>query len=434
VTFDLHRLALAAIDAAVDELHLDDWVRDTLHHPERTLAVQVPFVTDDGTVRVVPGYRVAHSTARGPAKGGTRFHLDVTGEEVAGLATLMSVKTALMNLPLGGGKGGVTIDPKGLSRAELESLTRSYTRAIAPNIGPDIDIPAPDVNTTPAHMDWIADEYARVTGTPAPAVVTGKSLEAGGSLGRDTATAAGCRTVVLAASERLGLAADAKVVIQGFGNAGAHLARMLAADGMRIVGVSDSQGAIHAPDGLDVQAVTRTKAQHGSVIHHPDVEVVDERELLTLDCDVLVPAALEGVIDETIAGEIRARLIAEAANGPCTREADAVLEQRGISVIPDVLASAGGVTVSCFEWQQNLRGQRWSAEDVATRLDARMSAALEDLWRVSEQRELPLRAAANVLGVSRIAEALEARAAVDRRPTDEQTPASVGVAEEALAS
>jgi glutamate dehydrogenase (NADP+) len=429
VTIDLHQLALAAIDAAVEELHLDDWVRDTLHQPERTLAVQVPFVAEDGSVRVVPGYRVAHSTARGPAKGGTRFHLDVTRDEVAGLATLMSVKTALMNLPLGGGKGGITIDPKALSRTELESLTRSYTRAIAPNIGPDVDIPAPDVNTTPAHMDWIADEYARITGAPAPAVVTGKSLEAGGSLGRDTATAAGCRTVVLAAAERLGLASDARVVIQGFGNAGAHLARMLAADGMRIVGVSDSQGAIHAPDGLDIDAITRTKAEQGSVVHHPDAEVVGETDLLTLDCEVLVPAALEGVIDAGVADRVQARLIAEAANGPCTQEADAVLVERGVTVIPDVLASAGGVTVSCFEWQQNLRGQRWTAEDVATRLDARMCAALEDLWRTAEQRALPLRSAANVLGVARIAEALEARAAQGWQAAEHET-----APEEALAS
>ena len=410
MTIDLHRLALAAIDDAVEELHLDDWVRDSLHRPERTLSVQVPYVADDGSVRVVPGYRVAHSTARGPAKGGTRFHLDVTAEEVAGLATLMSVKTALMNLPLGGGKGGVTVDPKQLSRSELESLTRSYTRAIAPNIGPHVDVPAPDVNTTPQHMDWIADEYARVTGAPAPAVVTGKSLEAGGSLGRDTATAAGCRTVVLEGAKRLGLPADARVAIQGFGNAGSHLAHMLAADGLRIVAVSDSQGAIHDPEGLDVAAVAATKAAHGSVIHH-DAEVISDDDLLTIDCEVLVPAALEGAVDADIAERVRAQLIAEAANGPCTDDADRVLADRGVTVVPDVLASAGGVTVSFFEWQQNLRDERWPARQVSSRLEARMCAALEDLWRTAEQRRLPLRAAATVLGVARIAEALEVRVA-----------------------
>lgn len=408
MTIDLHRVALAAIDAAADELSLDGWVRAVLHQPERSLAVQVPYVGDDGRIHVVAGYRVAHSTARGPAKGGTRFHPDVTPTEVAGLATLMSVKTAVMDLPLGGGKGGITIDPKGLSDHELESLTRSYTRAIAGAIGPDVDVPAPDVNTSERHMDWIADEYGRVNGVAAPAVVTGKSLAAGGSLGRDTATAAGCRAVVLASAKRLGLPNDARVVVQGFGNAGSHLARLLEADGFRIVGLSDSRGAIHDPAGLDVAAVTATKAATGTVLEHP-AERLDPSELLALDCDVLVPAALEGVIGVAEAGTIRARLIAEAANGPCSAEADAVLAARGVTVVPDVVASAGGVTVSCFEWQQNLRGERWTAAQVDARLEARMARALEDVWHVAEARRLSLRTAATVLGVDRIATALELR-------------------------
>ncbi len=409
MTIDLHHLALDALDHAADELALDDWIRASLRQPERTLAVQVPYVTDAGDVRVVPGYRVAHSTARGPAKGGTRFHADVTPEEVAGLATLMSVKTALMDLPLGGGKGGITIDPKALSEFELESLTRSYTRAIASNIGPDVDVPAPDVNTGARHMDWIADEYARVIGRATPAVVTGKSIAAGGSLGRDTATAAGCRAVILASAERLGLPSDARVVIQGFGNAGAHLARMLQADGLRVVGLGDSRGAIHDPSGLDVTAVTATKAAHGSVIHHPGVELVSASDLLALDCEILVPAALEGAVEQPEAEAVRARLVAEAANGPCTPDADAVLVDRGITIIPDVLASAGGVTVSCFEWQQNRRAQRWSEAVVADRLAAKMATALHELWHVAESRQLPMRTAATVLGVDRIATALAAR-------------------------
>jgi glutamate dehydrogenase/leucine dehydrogenase len=409
VTIDLHQLALAAIDSAADELALDGWLRALLHQPERMVTVQLPYVGDDGQIHVVPGYRVAHSTARGPAKGGTRFHPDVTPEEVMGLATLMSVKTAVVDLPLGGGKGGVTIDPKSLSETELESLTRSYARAIAGSIGPDIDVPAPDVNTDSRHMDWLADEYARVTGTVSPAVVTGKSLAAGGSLGRDTATADGCRTVLLASARRLGLPPDARVVIQGFGNAGAHLARLLAADGLRVVGISDSTGGIHDPAGLDVAAVALTKATHGSVVHH-DAEVVSNSQLLALDCEVLVPAALEGAVDVIEADQVRARLMVEAANGPVTAAADAVLAERGITVVPDVLASAGGVTVSCFEWQQNLAGERWSARTVATRLDARMAGALEDLWQVAAARALPLRTAATVLGVGRIAAAMEARA------------------------
>lgn len=409
VTAGFHRFALAAVDAAAEELALDDWVRALLHRAERSITVQVPYLGDDGGIHVVPGYRVTYSTARGPAKGGTRFHPDVTLDEVTGLATLMSVKTAVVDLPLGGGKGGVAVDPKQLSEAELESLTRSYTRGISASIGPDLDVPAPDVNTGERHMDWMADEYARVTGTPAPAVVTGKSLAAGGSLGRDTATAAGCRTVLLASARRLGLPSDARVVIQGFGNAGAHLARMLAADGLRIVGISDSAGAIHDPDGLDVAAVAATKATHGSVVHH-GAEVVSAADVWGLDCDVLVPAALEEALDVRAAGAVRARLVVEAANGPCTSDADAVLADRGVTVVPDVLASAGGVTVSCFEWQQNLRHEQWAADVVAERLDQRMLGALDDLWRVSERRALPLRTAATVLGVGRLATALEQRA------------------------
>ena len=408
MTIDLHRLALAAIDAAADEIELDGWLRALLHRPERSTAVQVPFHGDDGQIHVVPGYRVAHSTARGPAKGGTRFHPDVTPEEVAGLATLMSVKTAVMDLPLGGGKGGVTVDPKQLTVTELESLTRSYTRAIAGSIGPDTDIPAPDVNTDARHMDWIADEYGRCTGVPSPGVVTGKSLPAGGSLGRDTATAAGCRAVILASARRMGLPTDARVVIQGFGNAGANLARMLRGDGLRVVGVSDSRGGVHDPAGLDVDAVAATKADHGSVVHH-SAETVSSTELLALDCDILVPAALEGAIEAPRADAVRARLIAEAANGPCTTEADAVLAERGVTVVPDVLASAGGVTVSYFEWQQNLLGQRWSEARVADALEQRMSQALHDVWCVAEERRLSLRAAATVLGVDRIATAHEER-------------------------
>lgn len=410
MTIDLHELAVATIDVAAEHLGLEDWLRDLLHRPERSVAVSVPYVSDDGDVRLVPGFRVAHSTARGPAKGGTRFHPQVTAEEVAGLATLMSVKTAVMDLPLGGGKGGVTVDPKQLTDAELESLTRSYTRAIAGSIGPHVDVPAPDVNTGERHMDWMADEYARITGTPAPAVVTGKSIAAGGSLGRDTATAAGCRTVLLASAQRLGLPADARVVIQGFGNAGAHLARMLAADGLRVVGISDSSGGVHDPRGLDVAAVTAAKEANAAVTASGAPACTPE-ELLALDCDVVVPAALEGAVDARAAERLRARLVVEAANGPCTAEADAAMADRGITVVPDVLASAGGVTVSCFEWQQNLGDERWTADEVARRLDQRMRAALADLWRESETRGVPLRTAATILGVGRIAEALVQRAA-----------------------
>lgn len=406
---DLHAVALETIDAAAELLGLDPWLAASLRRPERAVTVEVPYLADDGTVRSVQGFRVQHSTVRGPAKGGIRFHPDVTLAEVTGLATLMSIKTALLELPLGGGKGGVTVDPRGLSDAEVEGITRGYARAIAGVIGPDVDVPAPDVNTTARHMDWIADEYGHVVGSPTPAVVTGKSLGAGGSLGRDTATAAGCRTVTLRAAKQLGLPADARVAVQGFGNAGAHLARMLAADGLTVVAVSDSRGGVYRPDGLDLDAVAAAKREHGAVTAATDVEVVTNEELLAVDCEILVPAALEGAITEREATRVRARLVAEAANGPCTPEADLVLAERDVVVLPDVLASAGGVTVSCFEWQQNLDGTRWTEAKVAAELDARMEAAFDALWRYAIDQRLPLRLAAVALGVERVAEATRRR-------------------------
>jgi glutamate dehydrogenase/leucine dehydrogenase len=406
---DLHAVALETIDAAADLLGLEPWVAATLRRPERAVTVEIPYTAVDGTIRSVRGYRVQHSTARGPAKGGIRFHPDVTLEEVTGLATLMSIKTALLDLPLGGGKGGVTVDPRGLPDAEVEAITRGYARAIAGVIGPDVDVPAPDVNTSARHMDWIADEYGHLVGSPTPAVVTGKSLGAGGSCGRDTATAAGCRTVTLRAAKQLGLPADARVAIQGFGNAGAHLARMLAADGLTIVAVSDTRGGIHRPDGLDLEAVTAAKREHGSVTATPDGEVISNDELLGVDCDVLVPAALEGAIAEREATTVRARLVSEAANGPCTPEADLILADRDVVVLPDVLASAGGVTVSCFEWQQNREGSTWTEARVTAELDARMESAFDTLWHYAGQQRLPLRLAAVALGVERVAAATRRR-------------------------
>jgi glutamate dehydrogenase/leucine dehydrogenase len=409
---DLHAVALETIDAAAELLGLEPWLAATLRRPERAVTVEIPYPAADGTIRSVRGYRVQHSTARGPAKGGIRFHPDVTIEEVTGLATLMSVKTALLDLPLGGGKGGVTVDPRGMTDAEVEAITRGYARAIAGVIGPDVDVPAPDVNTGTRHMDWIADEYGHLVGSPTPAVVTGKSLAAGGSLGRDTATAAGCRTVTLRAAKQLGLPADARVAIQGYGNAGAHLARMLAADGLRVVAVSDSRGGVHRPDGLDLAAVGEAKHAHGSVTAYVDADVVTNEELLAVDCEILVPAALEGAIAEREATRVRARLVAEAANGPCTPEADLVLAERDVVVLPDVLASAGGVTVSCFEWQQNRDGSTWTEARVAAELDARMQAAFDALWDYAAAQRLPLRLAAVALGVQRVAAATRQRHAV----------------------
>jgi glutamate dehydrogenase (NADP+) len=409
---DLHTVALETIDAAAELLELEPWLAATLRRAERAVTVEVPYLAADGTIRSVRGYRVQHSTARGPAKGGIRFHPDVTIEEVTGLATLMSIKTALLDLPLGGGKGGVTVDPRGMTDAEVEAITRGYARAIAGVIGPDVDVPAPDVNTGTRHMDWIADEYGHLVGSPTPAVVTGKSLAAGGSLGRETATAAGCRTVTLRAAKQLGLPADARVAVQGFGNAGAHLARMLAADGLQVVAVSDSRGGVHRPDGLDLDAVAEAKRSHGSVTAYTDAEVLTNEDLLAVDCEILVPAALEGAIAEREATRVRARLVAEAANGPCTPEADLVLAERDVVVLPDVLASAGGVTVSCFEWQQNRAGTSWPEARVVAELDARMQAAFDALWGYAAAQRLPLRLAAVALGVQRVAAATRQRYAV----------------------
>ncbi len=410
---DLHHAVLCELDRALDALDLDEDLRGAVRDLERVVVVQVPYVSDEGRFHQLAGYRIQHSTARGPAKGGIRFHPAVTREEVAGLATLMSVKTALLNLPLGGGKGGVACDPRTLSDREQEQIMRSYTRAIAPVIGPDLDVPAPDVNTTERHMDWLADEYAEVVGRQVPAVVTGKSLANGGSAGRDTATATGCRHTIVRAAQHLGLPAGARVAIQGFGNAGAHLAHLLAHDGFRVVAVSDSRGAVYNPRGLRIPELLADKMTTGVVTSYDDAEVIDPDELVDVDCEVLVPAALEGAIGAREAERVRARLVAEAANGPCTAEGDAVLADRGVTVIPDVLASAGGVTVSCFEWQQNRAGERWTERDVAARLEERMRAAFDATWDLATERALPLRRGALVLGVGRIADAIQARARED---------------------
>lgn len=406
---DLHAVALRCLDQAAELLGLEPWLHELLRSPERVVSVTVPYATADGAVAAVPGYRVQHSTARGPAKGGIRFHPLVTLAEVTGLATLMSVNTALLDLPFGGGKGGVACDPKRLSDAEVESITRSYARGIAAAIGPDVDVPAPDVNTGERHMDWLAQEYARSFGRDCPAVVTGKSIAAGGSLGRDTATASGCRAVILRAAERLGLPPDARVVVEGFGNAGAHLARLLADDGFRVVGVSDSGGAVADPRGLDVEAVRAAKDAEGSVAAYRHAEQLLDGELYALDCDVLVPAALEGSIDTAVASALRARLVAEAANGPCTPESDEILADRGVTVLPDVLASGGGVTVSYFEWLQNRENSRWTRARVSAELEQRMGRAFDELWDYAGARELSLRLAATTLGLGRVADALRER-------------------------
>lgn len=409
MTFDLYGQTINAIDEACAALGLDDTWAQLVRKPERTVTVTVTFTADDGGLRLATGYRVAHSTARGPAKGGIRFHPAVTIEDVTALATLMSIKTAVVDLPLGGGKGAVVVDPGPLSRDELASLTRAYARSIATVIGPHLDVPAPDVNTSAWHMDLIADELSATMGAAATATVTGKSSDAGGTAGRDTATADGCRIVLADAAKRLDLPSSPRVAIHGFGNAGSHLARGLAADGWNVVAVADSGGGIYHPDGLDLDAVEQAKRDEGSVTDCGQVEVLDEQDWLAVDCDVLVPAAMAGTINEQNAEDLKATVIAEAANGPVDAKADDVLTQRGVTVIPDVLASAGGAVVSCFEWQQNLAGQRWQASLVRQRLEQRMRDGCEQVWSRADEHATTLRSAAMQLGVERVADAAKRR-------------------------
>ncbi|MCB9809953.1 Glu/Leu/Phe/Val dehydrogenase [Candidatus Peribacteria bacterium] len=354
-----------------------------------------------------PAYRVQHSSARGPYKGGIRFHPEANEAEVMTLASLMSLKCAVVGIPLGGGKGGVQVDPKTLSREALEQLSRAYSRWLTEeNIaGVDRDIPAPDVYTTPEIMAWMLDEHEKILGYSSPGFITGKPLMLGGSAGRGTATSQGGFAVLaqhLGAEKLVGRT----VAVQGFGNAGMHFALLAAAAGMRIVAVSDSRGGLYAPEGLDVSAVQTTKKQHGSVTQHPVGQPISNEELLTLPVDTLVLAALDGVVHDGNAALVQAAQIVELANGPVTATADTVLEERQITVIPDILANAGGVTVSYYEWVQNRSGDRWSAETVYEKLTHTMQQALSDVSAMATQHRTSLRMGAFILSMQRIAEAL----------------------------
>ena len=349
-------VAQQQFDVAAERLGLEDAMRAVLRVPKRELTVNFPVTKDDGSVEVFTGYRVHHNLARGPAKGGIRYHQDVTLDEVRALAMWMTWKCAVVNIPFGGGKGGVIVDPKKLSRHELEGLTRRFTTEISLLIGPDRDIPAPDVNTNAQTMAWIMDTYSMHHGHTISGVVTGKPIAIGGSQGRNEATARGTVFSLLAASPAIGLPIEgARVVVQGFGNAGAIAAQLLRRAGATIVAVSDSTGGIYAPRGLDPDRVLAWKTEHGSVQGMPGGDSISNRELLELDCEILIPAALENQITRSNADRIRARVIAEAANGPTTPEADAILYDRGVFMIPDILCNAGGVTVSYFEWVKEIK-------------------------------------------------------------------------------
>jgi glutamate dehydrogenase (NAD(P)+) len=393
-------------DEAAELIHLEPGLRAVLREVKRQLIVTFPVKMDDGSVRVFEGYRVQHNMARGPAKGGIRYHQGVTLDEVKALAMWMTWKCALAGLPFGGAKGGIVVDPKGLSEGELERMTRRYATEISVIIGPEYDIPAPDVNTSPKIMAWIMDTISMEHGFSTPAVVTGKPLSVGGSQGRNAATGRGVMFVALEACARLGM--DPKgstVAIQGFGNAGSIAARLMAAQGFTIVAVSDSSGAILNAAGLDVDRLLAHKRSTGSVVAFPGASAISETEVLEVPCDVLVPAALENQVTSENARRIQARLILEAANGPLTPDADIVLQSRGITVVPDVLANAGGVTVSYFEWVQDLQSFFWDEDEINARLEKVMHRAFTDVWDMSQQREVSLRQAAYFLAIERVAEA-----------------------------
>jgi glutamate dehydrogenase/leucine dehydrogenase len=403
-------VAQEQFDIAADKLNLDPGLRQVLREPRRELHVTFPVKMDDGTVRVFAGYRVQHNLGRGPAKGGIRYHQDVSIDEVKALAMWMTWKCAVVGIPFGGGKGGVIVDPKQLSRRELENLSRRFFTEIEVLVGPEKDIPAPDVNTNAQTMSWFMDTYSMHVGYTVPGVVTGKPISLGGSEGRNEATARGTVFCVEEASKHLGLdLSTATVVVQGFGNAGSIAAQLMTERGSKILAVSDSSGGIHNPDGLDISRVMAWKAEHGTVVGFPGSREVSNAELLEIPCDVLIPAALENQISADNAERINAKIVAEAANGPTTPEADLILHKRGVFLIPDILCNAGGVTVSYFEWVQDLNRDHWTEEVVNNKLHGIMVKAFHETLDIREREQVHMRLAAYLLAVQRVADATAMR-------------------------
>jgi glutamate dehydrogenase/leucine dehydrogenase len=404
------RIAVRQFDAAAEKLKLDPGLRDVLRSPRRALSLSLPIKMDDGSIRVFQGFRVQHNNARGPCKGGIRYHPNVSFDEVQALASWMTWKCATVNIPFGGAKGGIICDPKQLSKNELERLTRRYAYEISDFIGPDRDIPAPDVYTDAQIMAWIMDTYSMTRGHSVPGVVTGKPTFLGGSAGRHEATARGCVYVIRCACETLNIPHKGAVaVIQGFGNAGSIAAELLHKIGMKVTAVSDSKGGIVNPKGLDIPKVLAYKNKTGSVVRFPGVKPIASSEVLELECDVLVPAALENQITLSNADRIRARIVAEAANGPTTPAADRILFDKDVLVIPDILANAGGVTVSYFEWVQDLQELFWDADEVNHKLDKVMGKAFADVHAAARNYKVDMRTGAYILAVDRVAKATEAR-------------------------
>ena len=412
------------LHSVLSKLDFDDGENTLFNEPQFTHKDDITITRDDGSTDTFHAFRVQFNNARGPFKGGIRFHADADEDEVKALAALMAIKTAVVNIPFGGAKGGVQVNPKELSKKEVQSVAREYVKAFQENIGPDIDCPAPDVNTNPGIMAWMRDEYEKQTRSYSPAVITGKPLEFGGSVRRETATARGGFFILQELIDRAALdPADLRVAVQGFGNAGAHMAKFLHDAGYTIVAVSDSQGGIYSPEGLDPVRIHKYKSKTGSVTGEycegsvcdvgrmklDNVTTVTNAELLEVDCDILVPAALDNVITEANADNIKAKTILELANGPTTPEADAILEKRGIRVIPDVLANAGGVTVSYFEWSQGRSGEQWTEGQVEERLKRIMLTAYKAVRREARRANMSYREAAFAVGIKRMLEAMQVR-------------------------
>jgi glutamate dehydrogenase/leucine dehydrogenase len=405
-----YEAVLKLLDIAAEKLHLDPGMHEMLKRPMRTIIVNIPIVMDDGSMQVFTGYRVQYNDVLGPTKGGIRYHPDLTLDEVIALSAWMTWKTAVTGLPLGGGKGGIRCSPKAMSPGELERLTRGYARALARFIGPQFDVPAPDVYTDSQTMAWIMDEYSQMVGYNAFGVVTGKPVNVGGSLGRNEATSRGVMYTVIEAAKHLGLELKgAKVAVQGYGNVGFHAARLLRELGCKITAVSDSTGGIYSAKGLDPEKVMEHKNKTGSVLGYEGSKNLTNEEVLESDCDILVPAALENQITKANAGKIRAKIVAEGANGPTTPEADEILFRNGVFVIPDILANSGGVIVSYFEQVQNQMNYYWTEEEVRTRLESTIVSAFKDVLAVAQQYGVNMRIAAYMNAIKRVADAMFTR-------------------------
>jgi glutamate dehydrogenase (NADP+) len=411
------------LDAALQHISISEDAMERLKYPKASLQVSIPVRMDNGSLRIFQGYRVRYDDTRGPTKGGIRYHPNVSLDEVKSLAFWMTFKCAVMDLPFGGAKGGITIDPKQLSKFELERLSRGYIDAIAGFIGPDVDIAAPDVQTNPIIMGWMMDQYNIIQRKIVPAVITGKPLSMGGSLGRDTATGTGTFFAIEALMSKFNVAPqNTTVAVQGLGNAGGVVADLLYRAGYKIVAVSDSKGGIYTNDGLDIPSVRRFKDStrdlkafycEGTICNIVDYKTISNEELLALDVDILIPAALENQITEVNAHMVRAKYIFEAANGPITAAADAILEANGIQVFPDILINAGGVVVSYFEWVQNRSGLYWTVEEVHDRLQQKMLKETETIWSISQQQSISMRTAAYVHALDRIGAAINAKGTRD---------------------